>query len=235
MKRWALVVVALFGLVAVILTPPVWRFSFPEKSPAASSPDPLEVYQAFLEPSYWIWIGILLLCQACLLLVPVRVASRKPMGRVSIWVSVGASGFFAAVLAYGLLCVLAEYFYGDKALRGDWPGCLLWGPPLAIWAGWALVFSRLARSGTPEGFILRQCRLLWKGSILELLVAVPTHVVARSRDYCCAGFLTFVGITFGLSIMLLSFGPGVFFLFAERWRQLHPNRFPEKPARWKDV
>jgi hypothetical protein len=38
-----------------------------------------------------------------------------------------------------------------------------------------------------------------------------------------------VGITFGLSIMLLSFGPGVFFLFAERWRRLHPLRFPAQP------
>ena len=225
MKRWALVVATLYALVAVILTPPVLRLSLPKEFPDAS----LEGYGAFLSQPYWVWIGILFLCQACFLLVPVRVASRRPMGRISIYVSVFFSGFFAAVLVYGLVCALLEFFYKDKGFERDWRGYLLWGLPLVVWAGWALVFSRLGRSGAPEGFILRQCRLLRKGSILELLVAVPTHVVARSRGYCCAGFLTFAGIVLGLSIMLLSFGPGVFFLFAERWRRLHPQRFPAQP------
>ena len=61
-----------------------------------------------------------------------------------------------------------------------------------------------------------------RGSILELLVAVPTHIVARSRDYCCAGFMTFIGLTLGISVMLFSYGPAVFFLYVDRWRRLHP-------------
>jgi hypothetical protein len=52
---------------------------------------------------------------------------------------------------------------------------------------------------------------------------VPTHIVARARDYCCAGFYTFLGIAFGVAVMLFSFGPGVFFLFAARWKRLHPR------------
>jgi hypothetical protein len=74
--------------------------------------------------------------------------------------------------------------------------------------------------------ISRQCRHLLKGSVLELLIAVPTHVVARSRDYCCAGYSTFIGITLGLAVLLLSYGPGVFFLFVERWHRLHKYRTP---------
>jgi hypothetical protein len=35
--------------------------------------------------------------------------------------------------------------------------------------------------------------------------------------------MTFVGLTLGISVMLLSFGPAVFFLYAERWRRLHPE------------
>lgn len=54
-----------------------------------------------------------------------------------------------------------------------------------------------------------------------MLVAVPAHMVARCRDYCCAGFYVFVGITFGIAVMLLAFGPGVYFLYAARWRRLH--------------
>jgi hypothetical protein len=63
-----------------------------------------------------------------------------------------------------------------------------------------------------------------RGSFLELLIAVPTHIVARSRDYCCAGAYTFIGIALGLAVMLLSFGPGVFLLFVDRWKQRHPQR-----------
>jgi len=61
------------------------------------------------------------------------------------------------------------------------------------------------------------------GSILELLIAVPTYVVARYRDYCCGGFITFVGLAMGAAVMLFAYGPAVFYLFAERWKRLHPN------------
>jgi hypothetical protein len=34
---------------------------------------------------------------------------------------------------------------------------------------------------------------------------------------------TFFGLTMGISVMLLSFGPAVYFLYAERWRRTHPQ------------
>jgi hypothetical protein len=92
---------------------------------------------------------------------------------------------------------------------------------VAAWCGWALIFFRLSRTTEPQDFVSRLCKSLLKGSILELLIAVPTHIVARYRDYCCAGFMTFIGLTLGISVMLFSFGPGVFFLFVARWRRLH--------------
>jgi hypothetical protein len=60
---------------------------------------------------------------------------------------------------------------------------------------------------------------LLRGSILELLIAVPSHVIVRQRDDCCAPFATFWGIVTGISVMLISFGPGVLFLFAARIRR----------------
>ena len=62
----------------------------------------------------------------------------------------------------------------------------------------------------------RRMRWLLAGSILELLAAVPSHVIVRERDDCSAPAGTFFGICCGISVMLLSFGPGVFFLFARR-------------------
>jgi hypothetical protein len=89
---------------------------------------------------------------------------------------------------------------------------------------WSIVFYWTGRDAAPMDVVTKQCRYLLRGSILELLVAVPTHIVARMRNYCCAGFYTFLGIAFGVSVMLFSFGPAVFFLFAQRWRRLQIDR-----------
>ena len=88
---------------------------------------------------------------------------------------------------------------------------------LLVWILWALIFFRWSRNTEPAAFIDKQCRFLFAGSVLELLVAVPTHIIARGRDYCCAGFSTFLGLTLGLAVMLFSFGPGVLFLYIQRW------------------
>jgi hypothetical protein len=93
---------------------------------------------------------------------------------------------------------------------------------LMLWLVWGLVFYLFARNDDPDALVRRTTRWLIRGSILELLVAVPSHIIVRNRSDCCAPFGTFWGITTGLSIMLIAFGPGVFFLFAERFGRLRP-------------
>ena len=89
-----------------------------------------------------------------------------------------------------------------------------------IWLIWSLIFHRFSANRDPEHVIGRVMRWLLAGSILELLVAVPSHVIVRRRGDCCAPGYTMFGITTGIAIMLLSFGPGVFFLFIKRFKQL---------------
>lgn len=95
-----------------------------------------------------------------------------------------------------------------------------------FWMIWALVFHSFAKSGDPDTLSRRITQWLLRGSILELLVAVPCHIVTRQREDCCAPIVSFWGIVTGLSVMLLSFGPGVFFLFARRIRQKQARRAP---------
>jgi hypothetical protein len=128
----------------------------------------------------------------------------------------------AGALVMGAGLSILELLLRDDAVDGS-SG---WGIPgigVLIWAIWSAVFYSVGRNSNPADVISRQCRLLLKGSILELLIAVPTHIVARYRDYCCAGVLTFFGITMGIAVMLFSFGPSVFFLYAARWKRLHPQ------------
>ena len=222
MKRWALVVVALYGLAMVALTWPVAFVSFVGE---VSADDPLEFFECVV---YWIWLGVMLLCQACLLAVPVKVADRRPVARRAIYVPIVTTGFLVCCLAFGAICSIGELVLGDDFINDflDEPcppalvalaGCVL------VWEAWALIFYYQTHSPSPRDVVATQCRYLMKGSILELLIAVPTHIVARWRGYCCAGFGTFFGITFGLAIMLMAFGPGVFFLYAERWRRVRPD------------
>jgi len=223
MKRWAIVVVGLYALAMTALIWPVCMSAF---WPEVDADDCLEVLQS---PPYWIWLGVMLLCQACLLIVPVKVAVGRPVARRSIYVSIVVSGFLVFCLAFGAVCAISEFVTGGPVVLDDdfWSeahfGPSILAACVLIWEIWAIIFYRQTHSSSARDVVSQQCRHLLRGSILELLIAVPTHVVARSRDTCCAGFGTFIGIVFGLSVMLASFGPGVFFLYVERWRKLHPE------------
>lgn len=79
---------------------------------------------------------------------------------------------------------------------------------------WGVVFYLYFRNSSEV--VTRIISWLLKGSILELLVAVPCHVIVRRRHDCSAPMVTSFGIVTGIAIMLLSFGPSVLFLYKKR-------------------
>ena len=215
MKRWALIVAGLYVALLLALTVPAILLAFAPKVGVG------EALKAIVAWPYWLWLLIMLVSQLALLAVPVRVASLRPVTQGPIWRTVLAGGLMAGGLAGGAFLSIYEFL-----VRDNWSNKLIWtavGLAILTWGVWALVFFRMSRVTEPADIVLRQCRSLFKGSILELLIAVPTHIVARYRDYCCAGFMTFIGLTMGVSVMLFAYGPAVFFLFAERWKRLHPS------------
>ena len=172
---------------------------------------------------YWVLLAVLVLCQAGLLLIPLRVAGGRPTSRKHVFLPIIVSGFLVALLALGVIGSLNEFAQAKTVWDAKWER---WGALvvfLATWVAWSVVFCRITRHDEPKSVLLRQCRRLLQGSVITLLVTVPTHIVARWRGYCCAGFSTFLGITFGIAVMLACFGPAVYFLYAERWRKLHPR------------
>jgi hypothetical protein len=224
MKRWALIVALLYSLMLVVLSLPVAMLAFLKPSSAAS-PQTSFIHDAvgwYGSWQLWLWLAVMGLAQAALLAVPVRMTSRRPVSRRPLALTVLAGGLMMGGLVAGAVLSIYEFIVADKG-GGDWVGWLALGLGVVTWSLWAVIFFRLSRATEPQDLVSRQCRWLLKGSILELLIAVPTHIVARCRDYCCAGFMTFIGLALGSSVMLFSFGPGVFFLFVARWRRLHPG------------
>jgi len=209
----AMLVAALYCLILAALTVPGIMLAFSDQKFKESC-------KVYSEWSYWVWLLVMVLGQAALLTVPVRLSGRRPVSRKALLPTILASGFMMAALAAGALCALYEFVFQDKGSDISW-GVV--GMMALTWCLWSLIFVRLGRTQEPADLVSRQCRVLLKGSILELLVAVPTHIVARHRDYCCAGLMTFIGLVTGISVMLFSFGPAVFFLFVARWKRLHPG------------
>jgi len=236
MKRFAIYIIFLYGAILVILTQPVMLASFASGSDGF---DWKEISKIFGAWRYWALFVIMLLCEAALLGVSVKAESKRPVTRRPVLFTVIASSFLAAFLILGIVAAISETinkepdltagiiaFMGfpeikETFLQGNALGVGAAGF-IIVWLMWALVFYRWSRNLEPRTLVEKQCKVLFAGSVLELLVAVPTHILARSRDYCCAGFSTFIGIALGISVMLLSFGPGVFFLYADRWKKLHP-------------
>jgi hypothetical protein len=165
-------------------------------------------------------VGVLFLCGVSLLVIPVRVVRRRPVHRGSIWFPVIGSGLLTGGLFLGAGIAIYELFEWDK---NDGTGTIFWSIIIAsvfVWIGWSILFAIIAFRRAEDGLGSKLHRLVIVGSILELLIAVPAHIIVRRRDECCAGILTGFGICLGVAVMLVSFGPSVLFLFYRRWNQI---------------
>lgn len=222
MKNAAILIVTVYVLALCTLTVPVVWLSFQFPGPL---PGPSEWYGVFVEETFWMFLGVMVLGQIVLLLVPIKVGNQRPTRRRSVYLPIIAAGFFAACLFFAVILALLEFFQ-KSLIEVEWHGWTAVGVGVVFWIGWTIVFFRITRDREPRDVVSRQCRHLLQGSALALLVAVPTHIIARQREYCCAGFGTFVGIALGIAVMLMAFGPGVLFLYADRWRRLHPKPEP---------
>jgi hypothetical protein len=223
MKRWALIIAALYVAILAILTVPAIMLAF------APLEGPAHAIRVYLLWPYWFWLVVMGVSQFALLAVPIHVASLRPVTRGPVWRTLLAGGLMAGFLVVGACSSIYESVFNNED-GGLWFQWTALGLGVLTWFIWAVVFARMSRSLPPTDLVSRQCRWLFKGSVLEFLIAVPTHILARYRGYCCAGFMTFLGLTMGISVMLFAYGPAVFFLYAERWKRLHPAPHPEHLA-----
>ncbi|CAN5783663.1 hypothetical protein BH11VER1_BH11VER1_39420 [soil metagenome] len=212
MKYWSLLVASLYVLVLLVLFVPLVFIGLGHLMNLGDIEEMLSSWQT------WLIVFLMFAAQFCLLRVPVQLAQGRPVSKRPVIITMLAAVFAMALLVFGAALSIYELF------ATLWDSSLLICPALGVasWVFWSFFFYRSSKRTELDTGLACLKKHLVTGSILELLIAVPTHIIARQRESCCAGLLTFVGLTAGVAVMLFAFGPAVYFLFVERWRRLHP-------------
>jgi hypothetical protein len=209
MRMWGVAITVFYALVlGFLILPAVALFSDVDSYMGA-------LYGLFLEDvaasAYvWLWLALLVIAQALLCLVTIDTSTKRLRPRARTFASVTAITIAVGLLSSaGALSIVAAV-WADDAL--DIGAIVL--SPITFWIVWGIVFYLYRASASSQ--LDRMVGWLIKGSILELLVAVPCHVIVRQRNDCCAPLFTASGLATGMAVMLLAFGPSVLFLYQKR-------------------
>jgi hypothetical protein len=217
MKRWGVLITIFYLAVTLLLFAP----GFIALVSKWHSMDHLlrETLQVYQEWFIWLWAGIFVGGQALLLFLSVDTSWRRTQPRRHIAVTVVFASFLAALLTGSALFALEVSVYGDHAppaFKGSegWFVVMIVTIWIGAWVFWGTLFHQYYRDSSNA--VSAAVSWLLKGSVLELLIAVPAHVIVRQRGDCSAPAVTGFGIVTGIAIMLLCFGPGVLALYKKK-------------------
>jgi len=214
MRKWGIVISLLYAVIVFGFLVPGGMILAGDKSPLplVFSRDTFAVYGEWLS---WVPIAAVLSGEAILLFLSVDTSFKKLKPRAHIAVSVIVTSMLFALLAFGGLSAVGAAAYGDKFIDRYWlSAAQMFGVWAALWVLWGIAFYLYFRNSAQ--MITRAVSWLLKGSVLELLIAVPCHVWVRRRGDCSAPIATSFGIVTGIAVMLLSFGPSVLLLYKKR-------------------
>ncbi len=209
MRNWGLIITLFYAFIILALLVPA--------AVLLISPDPFSSSQlanAYRSVATWIFVGIAVGGEVLLLWLSVDMTQKRLKPRTHIAISAVMTGAFLAVITVVLILGIAVARWGDKGIPDFVNLTTLGIALLVLWLIWLVIFYRFYRNATDP--VTKAVGWLFRGSVLELLVAVPAHVIVRRRHDCCAPAVTSFGIYSGIAIMLLSFGPSVLLLFKKR-------------------
>ena len=206
MKRWAALTIFLYLVAVSVLCVPIMLVAYPEE-------------HQHLKAFYLYFVPFLVVCQGALLLVPVAVAADRPVRQRSVATAAIVGAIPMVVMILGFIGCTVSMIWPENSpaqQKVNYQEWINWAIILILWAVWGVIFYRFFASDRPTAFTTRITRWLLAGSILEVLVAIPSHIISRHRNECCAPFISLMGIVTGVAVALMAFGPGLFLLFARR-------------------
>jgi len=214
MRKWGVVISVFYTLVLLAFVVPGAIFLASDKFEGWVKFF-RSVIGAYGDWSLWLLIVAVLASQALLLFLSVDTSQKRLKPRSHILVSVTIGALLTALLSSAIIWSLGVAIQGDK-FGGHFFDevtniILFWG---TLWLLWGILFYFYSRNSS--AVVTRLISWLLKGSVLDLLIAVPCHIIVRRRQDCSAPMATSFGIATGIAIMFLSFGPSVLFLYKKR-------------------
>jgi hypothetical protein len=210
MRKWGIIVTAFYVLVLAFLLLPVLILLATGEPSALSHLGATEAHNLG-DWTTWALILVIASGQALLLFLSVETTRKRLKPRTHLLTTTILTAFFLGILSCAAILSVVVAFQGDNSSIGTMEFFASWG---FLWIFWGVVFYVYGRGSSD--WVTRATSWLLRGSVLELLVAVPSHVIVRRRNDCSAPMATGFGIVTGIAIMLLSFGPSVLFLFKKR-------------------
>jgi hypothetical protein len=221
MRKWGIVISVFYALILLGFIVPMAGFLFGVQYSNFSDivKDLLDTYRHWF---FWVPAGAILASQILLLFLSVDTSQKRLKPRTHILVSVAVGALLTALLSCVVIWSLGFAIRGDDFWKPFFERetnvLLFWA---AAWLLWAILFYFYFRN--TSAIVTRLISWLLRGSILELLIVVPCHIIVRRRHDCSAPIATSFGITTGIAIMLLSFGPSVLFLYKKRLDSYPPR------------
>ena len=207
MRHWGIVITIFYALVLIFLLSPGAGLIFLK----------MDSWKDFYAHwFFWLWIAIFVGGQGLLIFLTVDTSQKRLRYRQHILISVAASALLFALLTMAFIYSLVGGIFGDHSISEFLFSSriivlALW---IGLWLVWIIIFYIYFRESSK--LLTKTLSWLLKGSVLELLVAVTCHIIVRQRGDCSAPILTGFGVTAGIALMLLCFGPSVLLLYKKR-------------------
>ena len=214
MRNWGIAITGFYALVVVVFLFPAGLLLLGESWSSLSN-----LGGMYTSLATWVLIAILVGGQALLLFLSVDASHRRLRPRQHVLVSITLAAFFIAILTFAALSSVTAAAFTEgkypalvKSIHRD---SLVWW--MALWLFWAGFFYLFLRDSSR--LVTRLATWMLRGSVLELLIVIPCHLIVRQRDECTSPMVTSFGVVTGVAVMLLSFGPGVLLLYKKRLDQ----------------
>jgi hypothetical protein len=222
MRKWGVLISVFYALIVLALLVPVSVFLIGSDYSASLSGFLGGLKDVSREWVVWVMVLVVLSGQGLLLFLSVDTSPKRLKPRAHVLVSVTVTAMLLALLAAAVILSLGVAICRDKFLDNYFQLPVhfveFW---LILWLVWGIIFYWYARNSSQ--IVTKAVSWLLKGSVLELLVAVPCHIIVRRRHDCSAPAVTSFGIATGIAIMLLSFGPSLLLLYKKRLAAYTPR------------
>ena len=216
MRKWGIVISVFYAVIVLALLMPLALLLVGDLSPLEGRFYEV-IGEGLQEWIVWVPIVAVIAGQIVLLFLSADTSQKRLKPKAHIAVACITTAMLFGILSVGAITSLEVAVSGEstsfsgRILSTKGSILLFW---VILWLFWTLVFYLFYRNSSQV--TTRAITWLLRGSVLELLIAVPSHVIVRRRHDCCAPIVTSFGITSGIAIMLLAFGPSVYFLYKKR-------------------